>query len=188
MVEYEQVTQIGFSLEKDREKQICPRRIPVLPKEILETGAFWHKPEKAKSGAKKPASYHLLIINIHTSIEFIYNWWYELNWDDSNKYRGYWMNPSKPLQREQYFLGWKNEEMKTQTPMALTQYQDRAISSSTQEEPQSLNPVIDEDDRTNKNPARIEALTILLTENPIFDNVTEEVDPAQSRKHYLCHC
>ena len=95
------------------------------------------------------------------------------------------MNPSKLLQKGQYFLGWKQEEIETQTPMALTQYRERAISSSTQEEPQSSNPVIDEDDRTDENPARTEALTALLTENPVFGNITEEVDLAQSHEHYL---
>ena len=120
MVRYEQVTQIGFFLEEDREKQIHPRKVPDLSEEILGTGAFWHEPGKAKLGAKKPASYHLLINNVHTPIEFIHDQWYKLSWDNSNKYRGYWTNSSKPLQKGQYFLGWKQEEIETQTPTALT--------------------------------------------------------------------
>ena len=147
--------------------------------------AFWHEPEKAKSGAEKPASYHLFVNNVYTPIEFIHDQWYELNWDDSNKYWGYWTNPFKLLQKGQYFLGWKKEEIETQTSSALTQYQERAISSSTQEEPQFPNPVIDEDNRINKNPARMEALATLLTKNPIFGDIVEEVDLAQSHEHYL---
>ena len=56
---------------------------------------------------------------------------------------------------------------------------------STQEEPQSPNPIIDEDDGTDENPARTEALIALLTENPVFGDIAEDVDLAQSCKHYL---
>ena len=83
-------------------------------------------------------------------------------------------------------LGWIGNQPEIATPTALSQYRERAESASTQGEqlsPKKESPV--DDDGIDINPFQTELLAQAFTENPVFHDIAELVDPAQNREHYL---
>ena len=185
MAEYQQLVIDQFK-EQDRERRLNPRKTNDLPVEIIGKGAFWRNPGLSPQGNDRLSSYYVMIDNINYPIEFINKQWYYLVWDDAEKFRGYWVKPSNLIPQGQHSLGWIGNQPEIATPMVLSQYRERAKSASTQGEqlsPQEEPPV--DDDGIDTNPFQTELLAQAFTENPVFHDITESVNPAQSREHYL---
>jgi hypothetical protein len=154
--------------------------------ESITGSAIWHSPGPFESGKPKPPSYHVLIDRLLYPIEFINYKWYFLEWDDSDKYRGYWSRPSKLILEGELGLGWLTRTTKPTTPTALQITRGRAESSGTQpEEPLQEEEEDDEEDFMDKNPVQTETLAEDLYTRSSLTGIEEEVDPSQDRTHYL---
>ena len=185
MAEYQQLV-IDQFIEQNRERRLNPRKTNDLPVEIIGKGAFWRNPGPSPQGNARPSSYHVTIDDTDYPIEFVNKQWCYLVWDDEEKFKGYWVKPSNLISQGQNSLGWIGNQLEIATPTALSQYRERAESTSTQGEqisPKKESPV--DDDGIDVNPFQTELLAQAFTENPVFHDIAESVDPAQSREHYL---
>ena len=185
MAEYQQLVIDQFT-EQNREQRLNPRKTNNLPVEIIGKGAFWRNPGPSPQGNARPSSYHVTIDDTDYPIEFVNKQWCYLIWDDEEKFKGYWVKPSNLIPQGQHSLGWIGNQPEIATPTALSQYRERAESTSTQGEqlsPKKESPV--DDDGIDINPFQTELLAQAFTENPVFHDIAKSVDPAQSREHYL---
>jgi len=169
----------------DRSRRINSRERADLPESITGKGAVWHEPGTSASGKIMPSSYHTVFNNAYYPVEFINNKWYTLTWDDTDKFKGYRVNKADAILQGESDLGWLGNIPEIQTPTIVTQYRERAESSSTQPEPDPPKEADDEDDGVDNNPVQTELLAQIFTNVPTFQDITEETDPAQSREHYL---
>ena len=151
MAEYQQLVINQFK-EQEQEQRLNPRKTNDLPVEIIGKGAFWRKPGLSPQGNDRPSSYHITIDNIDYSIEFVNKQWCYLIWDDTEKFRGYRVKPSNLIPQGQHSLGWIGNQPEIATLTVLSQYRERAGSTSTQGEqlsPQEDPPVDDDGIDTN---------------------------------------
>ena|ERR1700691_3297091 len=171
--------------DSDRSRRINPRDRADLPESITGKGAVWHEPSTSASGKIMPPSYHAVFNNAYYPVEFINNKWYTITWDDTDKFKGYWVNRADVILQGESDLGWLGNIPETQTPTVLSQYRERAESASTQAEQDQPQEVDDEDEGVDNNPGQTELLAHIFTNVPTFQDIAEETDPAQSREHYL---
>jgi hypothetical protein len=64
-----------------------------------------------------PASYHAFNNNDrdYQPVEFINNRWYFIQWDDTEKFPGYWVFPNGDIPQGMFNLGWLGNILKTRT-------------------------------------------------------------------------
>ena len=115
MTEYQRLVIDQFK-EQERERRLNPRKTNDLPIEILGRGAFWCNPGLSSQGNDKPSSYHVTIDNIDYPIKFVNKQWCYLVWDDTEKFRGYWVKPSNLIPQGQHSLGWIGNQPEIATP------------------------------------------------------------------------
>ena len=118
MAEYQKVVIDQFNQENHLRK-VTPRNRPDLPGEIAGA-AFWHEPGEDKNKKHIPPSYHCIKENLFTPIEFINNQWYELIWDSTPKFWGYWAYYERQIPQGMYELGYLGNILKAKTPVAVT--------------------------------------------------------------------
>ena len=173
-------------------RRITPRRKPDLPERIAGA-AHWMQPGASPNNRNPPPSYHAInhIDSLYYPTEFINDHWYWIEWDDSDKYFGYWVRHEGLLKQGYANLGWDGRSLDITTPQAsqgpgFSEARGRAESSSTQ-------PVVssekgdseEEDDPIDRNPTQTAALAAYLEGNPIFEDIAEAVDAPEDRTHYL---
>jgi hypothetical protein len=82
-------------------------------------------------------------------------------------------------------LGWLGNIPETQTPIArLSQFRERAESSSTQAEQEHPEQSSERDDM-DRNPALTEELAQTFITTLIFKDIAEAIETPQDRAHYL---
>ena len=183
MAEYQKVVIDQFNQENHLRK-VTPRSKPDLPGEITGT-ASWYESGKDENKNHIPPSYHCIKDNLLTPIEFINNQWYELIWDSTPKFRGYWAYYERQIQIGMYELGYLGNILEAKTPIAgSSTFRERAESSSTQPEKKDSDEE-EEDEPIDNDPVQTEQLANIFEENPIFEDIAEEIDPPQDRRHYL---
>ena len=98
-------------------RRVNPRDLPDLPKEITGEGAIWVQEKKSPCGQVIPPSYYALSDQDWYPLEFINNKWYWIEWDDSDKYKGYWVKPDLEIVDPGALnLGWMGKPMESVTP------------------------------------------------------------------------
>jgi hypothetical protein len=167
-------------------RRITPRDTADLPFEITGTGAFWYAPQRTQRGNPIPPSYAVKDPkdpDRNIPIEFINNTWYQIDWDDSVKYRGYWVHADRAITQGISNTGWLGS---LKTPISGgSLFRERAESASTQPEQTEAVAAEEEDDPVDTNPALTERLAATFEDNPIFEDIAEAIDPPQDRTHYL---
>jgi hypothetical protein len=168
-------------------RRITPRDTADLPFEITGTGAFWYAPQRTQRGNLIPPSYAVKSPEDperNVPIEFINNTWYQIDWDDSATYKGYWVHADRNIAQGIGNTGWLGSQRTPISGGSLFQTRERAESASTQPEPEAV-AAEEEDDPVDTNPALTERLAATFEDNPIFEDIAEANDPPQDRTHYL---
>jgi len=189
MAEYQKVVIDQFK-EQNKVRRIQPRTAPDLPLAIRGKGAEWRGLSRSATGKAIPASYALYDETGRPNpIEFINDRWYYIDWDDDDRYKGFWVYPEREIPQGSDQLGWSGNVLDTPTPTAPvqggSQFRGRAESASTQPEEPQEEQAQEEDDPVDTNPIVTEALAATFEDVRTFEDIAEAVDPPQDRTHYL---
>ena len=188
---HEEIAITPFKGEADLQR-ITPRRRADLPENIVGA-AHWMQPDVSPSGRKQPPSYHAIspTDGLYYPAEYINNRWFWLEWDDLDKYFGYWVRQTGLMEQGYAGLGWDGRTFNIPTPQdpagpSFTEAQGQAESSSTQPvEPSDKGNDKDNDDPIDRNPSQTAALAAYLEGNPVFKDIAEAVDAPGDCTHYL---
>lgn len=93
-------------------QRITPRTEPDLP-EWLVGEARWQQPQKTANGNIPPPSYHAFYRNGWFPLELVNGLWHWLEWDDTIKYKGYWVKKDSTISPGNYGLGSPENEPPT---------------------------------------------------------------------------
>ena len=103
---HEEISITPFKNDKDL-RRITPRRRADLPENVAGA-AHWMQPDVSPSGRQQPPSYHAIspIDRLYYPVEYINDRWFWLEWDDSDKYFGYWVHQTGLMEQGYAGLGW----------------------------------------------------------------------------------
>jgi hypothetical protein len=186
MTTYETITIEGLT-NGELPHRCNPREEADLPKAVTGRGVIWQLPNRTTTGNTILASYHAYNDNDneYQPIEFVNSQWHFIQWDDTDKFLGYWVFPNGNIPQGMFNLGWLGNILETQTPIArLSHFRERAESSSTQPE-QEPPEQSSEGDNMDRNPALTEELAQTFVTAPVFEDITEAIETPQDRTHYL---
>jgi hypothetical protein len=99
MATYKTITIEGLANGK-LPRQCNLREEADLPEAVTERGAIWQLPNCITKGNTILASYHVYNDNDneYQPIEFVNNQWHFIQWDDTDKFLGYWVFPNGNIQ------------------------------------------------------------------------------------------
>jgi hypothetical protein len=149
---------------------------------------IWQLPNHSRAGKTIPASYHTYNDNDneYQPVKFINNQWYFIQWDDTDKFLGYWVFPKGDILQGMFNLGWLGNILESQTPTTtLSQFRERAESSSTQLEQELSAEQDSKEDDMDRNPTLTEELAQTFVATPVFEDIAEAIETPQNRAHYL---
>jgi hypothetical protein len=92
---------------------------------ITGRGTIWQLLNCTKTERTISASYHAYNDNDneYQPVEFINNQWHFIQWDNTEKFLGYWVFPNRNIPQGTFNLGWLGNILETQTPTtALSQF------------------------------------------------------------------
>jgi Retrotransposon gag protein len=181
--------EININLEGGLAKHVNPRARPDIPLNIVKQGQ-WMQPEPREGGIVPPPTYHAIENHMWYPVEFINDKWYWLEWDNSTKFRGYWVRASKEIPPGTSNLGWDRRQEETPTPKPLvgssfTETRERAESASTQAKEELPQEPEDDDNFIDTNPKQTEESAENFEGLPVLAEVAEELEYSGERAHYM---